>query len=436
MSIPSELWKKWEGRVIDEKFPLRQWLGGSDHSAVFLTERMGGQKAAIKLIAVENLGEEVQLSRWAAAAKFSHPHVIRLFDGGRCTVDDTKLLYVVMEYAEENLGQILPLRPLSPGEASEMLEPATEALASLHRSAIAHGSIRPSNILAVDNQLKLSADTLAKVGERGVPRPPSVYDPPEMAYKGPSPAGDIWSLGASLVAVLTQNEPKMNGAAREAVKVPNTMAQPFREIARECLRDQQQRCTAEDILRRLHPLPAAEPSTAKEIIVHPEEEHSKRWIVVAIVAAALMLGVWLGFRVLFHQSQASPAETPGMAQPAAGDAPPTQAPAPFSGKQQSANKGSVLRQVLPEVSRNAQSTITGHVKVSVQVAVDGLGNVSDAKLVSPGPSKYFASRSLAAARQWKFHAPQAAGQAVPSEWLLRFQIGSTSIEVFSSQIKP
>ncbi len=53
MSSPEE-WKKWEGRV-DGKFPLRHWLGGSEHSAVFLTERPGhaDQKVAIKLIAAD-----------------------------------------------------------------------------------------------------------------------------------------------------------------------------------------------------------------------------------------------------------------------------------------------------------------------------------------------------------------------------------------------
>src|SRR5271167_4616141 len=99
MSTPTELWKSWEGRVVDEKFPLRQCLGGSDHSAVFLTERTGAglQKAVIKLIRAEslaqqNLDEDAQLSRWAAAAKLSHPHLIRLFECGRCAIDGTRLL--------------------------------------------------------------------------------------------------------------------------------------------------------------------------------------------------------------------------------------------------------------------------------------------------------------------------------------------------------
>ena len=48
-------WKQWAGQVVNGSFPLRQYLGGSDHSAVFLTERRGRdpQRAAIKLIAVD-----------------------------------------------------------------------------------------------------------------------------------------------------------------------------------------------------------------------------------------------------------------------------------------------------------------------------------------------------------------------------------------------
>src|SRR5271168_4281814 len=105
MSTPTELWKKWEGRVIDEKFRLRQWLGSSDHSAAFVTERAGAEspKAVIKLIPVENLNEGAQLSLWADGAKLSHPHLMRLFECGRCQIDDVHLLYVVMESAEENL---------------------------------------------------------------------------------------------------------------------------------------------------------------------------------------------------------------------------------------------------------------------------------------------------------------------------------------------
>jgi TonB family protein len=91
---------------------------------------------------------------------------------------------------------------------------------------------------------------------------------------------------------------------------------------------------------------------------------------------------------------------------------------------------------MPDISRGAQNTITGKVKVSVQVTVDASGNVSEARFVSPGPSKYFAARSEAAARRWTFTPPRVDGQATSSEWLLRFQIGRASVQAFPTQTKP
>src|SRR5712691_7354535 len=125
-----ETWKQWEGRVVIGDFQLRQYLGASDHSAVFLTERgeREPQKAAIKLISADPSDAELQLSRWRLAAKLSHPHLIRLFQMGRCQLGKIGLLYVVMEYAEENLSQILPHRPVTPAEAREVLEPVLDAL--------------------------------------------------------------------------------------------------------------------------------------------------------------------------------------------------------------------------------------------------------------------------------------------------------------------
>jgi TonB family protein len=91
---------------------------------------------------------------------------------------------------------------------------------------------------------------------------------------------------------------------------------------------------------------------------------------------------------------------------------------------------------MPEISRGAQNTIKGHVKVSVHVSVDASGNVSQAKFVSAGSSKYFADRALAAARSWKFTPPQVDGQAASSEWILRFQFGRGSTQVMPTETKP
>jgi TonB family protein len=448
MSTPIELWKNWEGRVVDGKFTLRQWLGGSDHSAVFLTERGGrqAQKVAIKLISAGNPDAGAQLSDWGEAAKLSHPHLIRLFECGRGQIDDTRVLYVVMEFAEENLVEILPVRPLAAEEASAMLHPAADALAYLHRSGLAHSRVRPSNIMAVHDQLKISADAVCRAGERRSARARSVYDAPEVATAGPSAAADVWSLGATLVAVMTQKEPNAN-VAREPVAVPETIPQPLRGIARQCLQiDAKQRGTASDILTRLQAkaartqaVPAPAPAGKKVVGARPSQEHSKRWIVGAIVVVGILLVAWVGNKFISRRPPVPVAET-NPASPSGVPATQTASPAPFSETEKPAQKGkvpgSVRQQVMPDVSRNAQNTIEGRLRVAVEVSVDASGNVSEAKLVSPGPSVYFANRALAAARSWKFTPPQVDGQAAASVWELRFQFRRTSIEVSPAEKNP
>src|SRR5260370_33511609 len=105
----SESWKQWEGQGVDAKFPLSRYLGGSEHSAVFLTERGAPpQKAAIKFIQVDAPDAELQLFRYKSAATLSHPQLLRIFESGRCRLGDFDLLYFVMYYAGEKLTPFLP----------------------------------------------------------------------------------------------------------------------------------------------------------------------------------------------------------------------------------------------------------------------------------------------------------------------------------------
>jgi TonB family protein len=447
MSSAMDVGKKLEGRIIDGKFPLGPWLGESAHSSVYLTKLNDGKRAAIKLISPadysgSDFDSAAQLSRWAEIAKLSHPHLIRLFDCGRGEIEGIDLLYVVMEYAEENLAQILPQRPLSREEVAEMLSPTADALSFIHQAGFVHGRIKPSNILAADNSLKVSSDSLRKPGERD-PQALSTYTAPEAAT-ALSPAADVWSLGAMLVAVFTQREPQP-----AAIEMPESIPQPYRRIAERCLRvDPQQRCTVDEILKkpeaRSSPPQPTKPSPAARIYdsaipeqkEQREEKRSKAplFIILAIVFAVLVLAVFLARRP--HESTDS--SQTSSTRPANAPAPPfaSNPNAAGTSNQSGVIHGKVLRQVSPEVSAGARRTITGHVKVAVQISVDSSGNVTEARLASAGPSRYFANQALAAARGWKFQPPQVDGQPSPSQWMLRFQFGRASTEVSPSEIKP
>lgn len=422
-----EAWE-WEGQIVEGKFPLRLYLGGSQQSAVFLTEynRPESQHAAIKLVAIDSANTELQLFRWKLGADLSHPHLVRIFEMGRARLSDIGLFYVVMEYAQENLSEVLRHRALTPEEACDMLDPAADALAYLHGKGLVHGRLKPANIMAVNDQLKVSSDGLYRAGERsGRPEKPNAYDPPEIA-QGMSPAGDVWSLGVTLVEALTQRPPVREQPEQEEPVLPNTISPPIVDIAHHCLkRDHWLRWTAADIVTRLRKISAeglGEGTRAPEAI-------SKRHYVALAVILGVALGVVFGPR-LVNRRQGAPQETTRSAsilkQPSA---PPESPPATSS-------PGEVLHQALPDVPAQIRNGISGTVRVRVRARVDPSGSVVGTTLDSAGPSKYFAERALQAARLWKFKAPNVNGRDVSSEWLLRFTFSKSRTMVVPLQADP
>lgn len=451
----AEGWSRWQGQTVNGEFQLREYLGGSEHGAVFLTEydHREPQRAAIKLI--PEIGPEAgrQLKSWQAAVDLSHPNLIRIFQLGRCEIERTKLLYLIMECADENLAQIVPQRALSEAEATEMLRPTLEALRYLHKEGWVHGSIKPANIMACGDQLKLSADGLRKPGERI--GDPGTYAPPEGSF---SPAGDVWALGMTLVEVLTQHRPVGDPLEDSDPQMPESLPKPLFEIARNCLRrDLKKRWTVRDIANKLDPAASA---TAQKIeqVVRPERPRGKHNYLAAAVIFALAVISFAAWKSQSHSLSRAPvaATEPPSAKAAVPvrELPPSQQVNP--GGTKSSNSASrtardipaprtlssgeaadipasrvatgravgVLHQVLPDVPQKALDTIRGTVKVGIIVSVNDAGSVTHAAIDSPGPSQYFANLALGAAPQWRF----AASHGVAGDWILNFDFSSRGIE--------
>jgi TonB family protein len=91
---------------------------------------------------------------------------------------------------------------------------------------------------------------------------------------------------------------------------------------------------------------------------------------------------------------------------------------------------------MPRLSPGAQNTIRGTIRIVVKVDVDATGNVTQARLQTAGPSKYFARLALDAARGWKFKPVLANGQAVASEWAVRFGLSRHGIEGSAERTRP
>jgi len=467
----TETWKQLEGQVVNGEFYLRQYLGGSDQSAVFLTElsEPEARKAAIKLVPSDPANAELYLSRLMRAMKLSHPHLMKIYQVGRCQVGQRKQFYIVMECAEEDLSQILPERPLTPGEARQMLEPILDALAYLHGEGFAHGHMKPANILAVDDQIKISSDGLYPLINEpsGVLGKLGAYDSPEAAMGKVSPSGDVWALGILLAEALTQHVP-VQGKNEEEVAVPKTLPAPFLEIVRHCLhRDPQQRFTLDDIAMKLKP-PSPLPPIQTNASASSEGVVGKRRSMSLWVAVCLLLAGILAIPSLLHRrttSQQTPSPTTepqvihsnpeqspvvpdetrspkGLGDESESSGGTTPQPSPSKtdpGMSQPTGgliKGEVLHQVLPEISQKSRETIQGKLKVNVRVTVDPSGNVTGATLDSPVKSNYFANQAIQAARAWKFAPAKVDGREVSSEWLLRFEFERAATTVFPAEATP
>jgi TonB family protein len=501
----SDTWKLWEGETVAGKFPLARFLGGSERTGVFLTElREGDQvvKAAIKLVTANPQESELQLSRWQRAAELSHPHLISIYEKGRFELRSVPLAYIVMEWADENLAEIIPSRALTSAEAREMLTPVLDVLAYLHGNGFVHGNIKPANIMACGDQLKLSSDGLLRSGEpQDAIGEASAYDSPEMARgiipmsSFLSPAGDIWSLGMTLVEVLTQNLPVARMGEQKDPQLPQSLPEPYLDIARHCLiRHPESRWTIAQVAARLEgrvPAPPiqAVPATPKAPVPTPPRQITPRAprppAKLGRYAVPIAAGLVLALTALFagtrlNHTRAVAPQVPATTgdQPLAPPAPsePTAAPRENSTKAYGSSaagdegnsnpavavpaaihadtmeeegtnhaaivpagsivRGEVAHQVIPEVLASARNSIQGKVKVSVKVNVDRSGNVEDAELESPGPSKYFARAAIGAAQDWKFKPPMVGGQGVLSTWILRFQFRRDETTVVPTQEMP
>ena len=431
-------WTQWENRLIGGVYPLRRFLGQSDHSVVFLTEHRakGLAQAAIKLIPADPALTAVQLSYWRSAATLSHPHLLPILDAGSCALGGHPFLFVVLEYAKETLAQILPQRALTTDEVRGLLRPMLETLAYLHGKGWAHGQLKPPNVLVVGDQVKLAGDNLLPIGKS---RPgftkPSPYDPPESKGGAVSAAGDVWGLGVILVEALTQRLPELKGDSAvepaASVSLPDSVPPAFVDLLRRCLsRDPTRRPPIAELNDRFYavPPPASEAPPAVDhgpvISIPLWNAFNHGWILSATAAALLLIitaSVGLSLRhaqppssagvspdstAISAPSAAAPNQNAPMVRPAPSSQPPADA------------AQAVLHEEIPKVPRSARESIHGDIKVAIYVSVDRSGKVVGQKIELHGGSKYFARLASEAAKTWSF---VAADHPNSREWLLRFE---------------
>ena len=243
----------WEGRVVEGRFPLLEWLGGSGNCGSFFTVLQGLQQAVIQLILAGGAEADAYIAQWDFAKSLSHPHLAKVLAAGRCVIDGSDLVYIVTERSYATLSKIIQSRALKADSARETFTPVLNALSYLHKNGVVHGHVNPSNIQFADMKPKLSVSALLIAGsvKKSIPTH-GIYDAPELVHGVVTAAADTWSVGMTLCEAMTQAPPSWDPSRNEEPKVTESLPGTFREIVQDCLRvDPLHRCTIETILDRL-----------------------------------------------------------------------------------------------------------------------------------------------------------------------------------------
>jgi serine/threonine protein kinase len=193
-------------------------LARGGYSTVYRAVQVSvGRDVAVKIEnrALESDHDQRRFLREARAAgrMSSHSFVVDLFDAG---VTDDDHPYLVMELCAGSYADLLKQRTLTAHEARDVGMKIADALADAHEVGVLHRDVKPANILITEFGEPTLADFgLAVLAEmRDVSTTLEVltpaYAPMEMFQHRcePSPAADVYSLCASLYALLRGLPPR------------------------------------------------------------------------------------------------------------------------------------------------------------------------------------------------------------------------------------
>ena len=210
---------------VEEEFPRDcaarftpvRLVGAGGFARVWLAKQVGGgREVAVKVLTPEALADEDAVARFATEARLSatlaHPGVVALVDHGAAE----GVPWIAYEYVSgPDLAERVRGGALAWSEVRAVGQQVAEALAAAHALGIIHRDIKPANVLqTAPLKYKLADFGLARAAgaapftAAGVVVGTAAYMAPELVRgEPPTPASDLYALGATLFELATGAPP-------------------------------------------------------------------------------------------------------------------------------------------------------------------------------------------------------------------------------------
>jgi serine/threonine-protein kinase len=222
------------GTVLADRYRVIRRLGSGGAATVFLCEDQRlGRKVAVKRMHAHS-PEDIQarLRREARlGASLSHPNLVSVFD----TETYEEGVFIVMEYVEgETLAEALRRGPLGTERTIEVLRGVASALDHVHAEGIVHRDVKPANVLlGNDGSVKLAdlgvglATDNTRITQSGqVLGTPAYMSPEQIDGATPTPATDIYALGAVAYEMLAGEKARKGNTPLEVAHRVTTEPPP------------------------------------------------------------------------------------------------------------------------------------------------------------------------------------------------------------------
>lgn len=258
-----------KSKTLDNKYMLGDEIGKGAYGRVYKgLDLENGDFVAIKQVSLENIAQEdlnIIMQEIDLLKNLNHKNIVKYLGSLKTKTH----LHIILEYVENgSLANIIKPNKFGPFPESLVavyISQVLEGLVYLHEQGVIHRDIKGANILTTKEGLVKLADfgvatklTEADVNTHSVVGTPYWMAPEVIEMSGVCAASDIWSVGCTVIELLTCVPPYYDLQPMPALfrivqddhpPIPDSLSPAITDFLRQCFKkDARQRPDAKTLL--------------------------------------------------------------------------------------------------------------------------------------------------------------------------------------------